>query len=132
LSDGSELSWSLTGMPAGGRSAQQIVASTQSAEFPDAQQAYIVPDASLGYTVGYGTVYDVSISPGNGQSVHDRLLIIAAIRRGLAVVLVGLGPYQTSSPSSGGQPNPADTPLVQLGDFEENANSVTWPGEQGF
>lgn len=132
LSDGSEISWSLTGMPANGRSAQEIVNSTQSAHFPDAQQAYTVPDASLGYMLGYGNVYDVSVSPADGQSVHDRLLVFASIRRGLAVVLIGLGPYQQSSPNSGSQPNPANTPLVQLGDFEENINSVTWPGEQGF
>ncbi len=50
----------------------------------------------------------------------------------LAVVLIGLGPYQKSKPSNDSQPNPADTPLVELGDFEENVNSVTWKGEQPF
>jgi hypothetical protein len=132
LSDGSNVSWSLTGMPANGRSAQQIVESVQSASYPDAQIAYTVPDASLGYTVGYGNVYDVTVSPGNGSSEHDRLVIFAAIRGSLAVVLVGLGPYVQSSPSQDPQSNPADTPLVELGDFEENVNSVTWPGERSF
>jgi len=132
LSDGSDVSWSLTGMAANGRSAQQIVDAAQSAHFPDAQQAYTVPDASLGYTLGYGNVYDVTVSPADGQSVHDRLLVFAAIRHGIAVVLIGLGPYRQSSPSNDSQPNPAQTPLVELGDFEENVNSVTWHGEQGF
>lgn len=131
LSDGSELSWSYTGRSAGGQTEQQIVSSTQAANFPDAQLAYTVPDASLGYNMGYGNVYDVTVSPANGQSEHDRLLVYAAIRNGLAVVMMGLGPYKQSS-SGGGQPNPAATPLVQLGDFEENLNSVTWPGQRAF
>ena len=132
LSDGSEVSWSLTGMPANGRSAQQIVESVQSTTYPDAQQAYTVPDASLGYTVGYGNVYDVTVSPGNGSSEHDRLLIFASIKRGLAVVMVGLGPYVQSTPQQDPQSNPADTPLVELREFEENVDSVTWPREQSF
>jgi hypothetical protein len=132
LSDNSDVSWSLTGMPASGRSAQQITESTQSSAYPDAQQAYVIPDAALGYTPGYGAVYDVTVSPANGQSQHDRLVVVTAIRNGVAVVLVGLGAYQSSGPGSSSQPNPADTPLVELGDFEENINSVTWSGERGF
>ena len=132
LSGGSDLSWSLTGAPANGRSAQQIVESAQSAHFPDAQQVYTVPYASLGYNIGYGTVYDVTVSPSDGESEHDRLLVYAVIRHGLAVVLIGLGPYQQSSPGNDSQPNPAETPLVDLGDFEENVNTVTWPGQKGF
>lgn len=132
LSDGSDLSWSFTGSPADGRSAQQIVERTQSAKFPDAQKAYTVPNASLGYNIGYGTVYDVTVSPANGQSEHDRLVVYAVTRNGVAVVLVGLGPYKKSSPSSDSHPNPADTPLVELGDFQLNTNTVTWPGQKGF
>ena len=132
MSDGSDVSWSFTGTKANGLGPQQIVSQSQSAHFPDAQQAYTVPDASLGYNLGYGNVYDVTISPADGQSVHDRLLVFASIRHGVAVVLIGLGPYQKSKPSNDSQPNPAETPLVELGDFEENINSVTWKGEQPF
>lgn len=132
LSGGSEVSWSLTGMQPNGQSAQQIVQSTQSARFPDAQQAYTIPSASLGYSMGYGNVYDVTMSPSNGQSEHYRLLVTAVIRNGLAVVMVGLGPYEQSSSQNDSHPNPAATPLVQLGEYEENLNSVTWPGQQKF
>jgi hypothetical protein len=132
LSDGSQLSWSVSGTPANGRSPQQIVQSTQSANFADAQQDYVIPGASLGYNRGYGAVYDVTVSPGDGSSEHDRLLVYAVTRNGLAVVMTGLGPYQHSSPSNSSQPNPAETPLVELGDFEENINTVTWPGQKGF
>lgn len=129
LSDGSEVSWTALGGKANGRSASQIVDDVQSRNFPDAQEAYSIPDASVGYTLGSGKVYDVTVSPANGQSLHDRLVVMAAIKGGVAVVIAGYGPYQQSSPNSSGHPNPAETPLVHLGDFEETAMSVTWPGE---
>lgn len=129
LSNGSEVSWTVSGGPANGKSAQQIAGDAQAANFPDAQADYTIPRAELGYMPGYGMVYDVSVAPGNGQAVHDRLIVVAAIRGGLAVVLIGLGPYQQSSPSSDSHPNPAATPLVDLGEFEESMNTVTWPGE---
>ncbi|MBV9282174.1 MAG: hypothetical protein JOZ41_19000 [Chloroflexi bacterium] len=132
LSDGSEISWSFSGSNGSGQSPQQLVTRAQSQHYPDAQLAYTVPDASLGYTMGYGNVYDVTVSPAAGESEHDRLLIFAAVRGGVAVTMIGLGPYQQASPNSDSQPNPADTPLVELGDFEENLNSVTWKGEEGF
>jgi hypothetical protein len=132
LSDGSEISWSFSGSNASGQSAQQLVTKAQSQQYSDAQLAYTVPGASLGYHTGYGSVYDVTVSPANGESQHDRLLVFTAVRGGVAVTMIGLGPYQQSSSSSGSQPNPADTPLVELGDFEENLNSVTWRGEQAF
>lgn len=128
LSDGSEVSWTIVGGPSKGRSPQQIVNSLQTGNFPDAQFVYAIPGAAIGYTSGYGAVYDLSASPANGQAVHDRVVIMVGIRRSLAVAVAGVGPYQRSTPSDG-HPNPADTPLVDLGDFEESTNSVTWPGE---
>jgi len=132
LSDGSQVSWSFVGTPAGGRTPQQIVTAAQQAKFPDAQLVYVVPDASLGYNLGYGAVYDVTVSPGDGSSEHDRFIVYSAVRNGLAVVMTGLGPYQQSSPKNSAQPNPAGTPLVQLGDFDENVNTVTFPGQSQF
>jgi len=129
LNDGSEVQWSFLGGKANGRSAQQIVSDVQTSSFPDARQVYVIPGASLGYVSGYGMVYDIDVAPANGQTVHDRLVVMAAIRNGLAVVVAGEGPYQRSTPSNDSHPNPADTPLVHLGQFEESINSVTWPGE---
>lgn len=128
LSDGSEVSWTILGGPAKGQSAQQIASGLQSANFPDAQSVYTIPGAAVGYTPGYGAVYDLTASPSNGQVVHDRVVIMVGIRGNLAIAVAGVGPYRQSTPSDG-HPNPADTPLVNLGDFEESTNSVTWPGE---
>ena len=129
LNDGSEVSWTALGGKANGRSASQIVNDVQSSNFPDAQEAYSIPDASVGYTLGQGKVYDITIAPANGQAEHDRLVVMAAVKGGLAVIIAGYGPYEQSSPNSSGHPNPAETPLVHLGDFEETSMSVTWPGE---
>jgi len=130
LSDGSEVSWTVLGGLAGGKTPDQIVSDIQNKNFPDAQAAYNIPDASVGYTLGSGTIYDVNIAPANGQAVHDRLVVMAAVKNGLAVVIVGYGPYQRSDPKTADHPDPANTPLVSLADFEETAMSVTWPGDK--
>jgi hypothetical protein len=130
LNDGSEVSWTVLGGSAAGKSASQIVDDVQSKNFPDAQPVYSIPDAAVGYTLGAGRVYDVTLSPANGQAVRDRLVVMAAIKKGIAVVIAGYGPYVKSSPSSSGHPDPAETPLVHLGDFEETSMSVIWPGDR--
>ena len=129
LSDGSEVTWSVMGSGVNGQTAQQVVDDYQTANLPDAQSAYVIPGAEVGYTPGYGSLYDVDVAPGGGQAVHDRLVVMAAIRGSVAVVVAGLGPYEQSSPSNSGHPNPAATPLVELGDFAESTETVTWPGE---
>ena len=129
LQDNSEVSWAFTGTNPQGRGAQTIVGDVQANNFPDATLAFTIPGADIGYTPGYGNVYDLTTSPGNGQAVHQRLVVMAAIKRGIAVVVVGLGPYQQTDPQSDGHPSPADTPLVHLGDFQESLESVTWPGD---
>lgn len=130
LQDGSEVAWSFNGARPNGRNAQQIVNQVQQSDFGDATYAYTIPHADLGYTPGYGNVYDVTVAPGGGAAVHQRVIIIAAIKRGVAVVLEAMGPFQQTSPQTDGHPNPADTPMVNLGDFDETIKSVVWAGDQ--
>jgi hypothetical protein len=129
LSDNSEVLWTFVGTDPQGRSPQQIVNDVQQNNYADASYAYTIPGADLGYTPGYGNVYDVTVAPGGGAAVHDRLIVIAAVKNNVAVVFLGLGPYQATNPKIDGHPNPSDTPLVNLGDFEENLKSVTWKGD---
>jgi hypothetical protein len=105
------------------------VEDAQSNNFGDATYAYTIPGAQIGYTPGYGNVYDLSVAPNGGASVHERLIIIAAVKGNVAVVFVGMGPFQKTDPQTDDHPNPAETPLVSLGDVEENLESVTWPGD---
>lgn len=129
LNDGSEVAWTFTGSSPNGRDARQIVEDAQSNNFGDATYAYTIPGAQIGYTPGYGNVYDLSVAPNGGASVHERLIIIAAVKGNVAVVFVGMGPFQKTDPQTDDHPNPAETPLVSLGDVEENLESVTWPGD---
>lgn len=129
LSDNSDVSWSFLGTSPRGRDTRQIVDALQQENFPDARYVYSIPGASIGYTPGYGNVYDLTVSPGSGSSVHDRLVVMVAIKRGVAVAFVGMGPYRATDPGSDSHPNPADTPLVDLGDVDESLTSVTWKGD---
>lgn len=129
LQDNSEVSWAFIGTQPNGRDAQGIVTDAQQNNFPDASLAFTIPNADIGYTPGYGNVYDLTTAPGNGEAIHQRLILIAAVKRGVAVVFVGLGPYRPTTPKSDGHPSPADTPLVHLGDFEQTLKSVIWPGD---
>lgn len=132
LHDGSMVAWTFFGVNPGGESAKQIVSTTLQNQYPDASYVYTIPGADLGYTAGYGNVYDVQVSPNGGGTVHARLLIIAAVKNGVGVVYMGLGSYKRSTPQTDGHPNPADTELVNLGDMEEMLATVTWPGSTPF
>jgi len=129
LNDGSEVTWTFSGTNPNGRDAHQIVDDTQSSNFVDATPAYTIPGADVGYTPGYGNVYDLSVAPNGGASVHDRLIIIAAIKGNVAVVFVGLGPFRKTDPQTDDHPNPAETPLINLGDVDLSLKSVIWPGD---
>jgi hypothetical protein len=129
LSDGSEVTWTFAGTNPNGRDARQIVEDVQSSNFGDATYAYTIPSAELGYTPGYGNAYDLSVAPNGGAAIHERLLIVAAIRNNVAVVFAGMGPYRQSDPQNDDHPNPAETPLVSLGDVGLSFESVRWPGE---
>lgn len=112
------------GQPAAGQSAQQIVDAIQVAKYSDAQFAYSIPMAEIGYALGYGAVYDVRIGAGNADPIHARAVVIAAVKGDLAIVLDSLGPWDNEQK---GHPNPAQTKIVIC--FSPIVNSVAWPGE---
>ncbi|HLQ61147.1 MAG TPA: hypothetical protein VK131_04725, partial [Candidatus Acidoferrales bacterium] len=118
--------YTFTGEPANGHTAQEIVEAIQANRFGNAKLVYTIPGAELGYVDGYGNVYDVRVSPPHGASLRGRLIIVVAVRKGLAVEMVSVGPY---IPDDGryGHPNPAGTPIPFL--LDPLANSITWPGE---
>ena len=116
-----------SGELAQGRSAEGIASALVRAEHPEANFVYSIPQAELGYTPGYGAVYDTTIRMGTGESVHARVVVEVAIKRGLAVILNSIGPYVKSAPDAQGHPNPAETTMPYY--FVDAANSVTWPGD---
>lgn len=126
---GSDVNWTFIGTNPNGRDARQIVEDAQSNNFGDASYAYTLPSPTLGDTPGYGNVYDLSVAPNGGEAVHERLFIIAAVKHNVAVVFIAMGPYQQTTPQSDDHPNPADSPIVDLGDVAITVQSVTWPGD---
>src|SRR6185312_15990580 len=87
------------------------------------------PDAEIGYTLGYGNIYDVTAAPAGGQNQEYHVAIEAAVQDGLAIELIVATPY---APDKAEHPNPA-----QLNGFMEFfadsiGNTVTWKGEKAL
>lgn len=116
-----------SGEAAASRSAQAVVQQNQAAHFPNALLAYPIPGAELGYNDAYGAVYDVNLQSGNGASAHGRLVMITAVKGGVAVNLVSVGPYRRSTQDDG-HPNPSDTDIVNL--FGAIVNTVRFKGDR--
>jgi hypothetical protein len=116
-------SYSFTAEPAQGRSAQQVAEQIKQTQFSDAAFVFQIPAAGLGYNPGYGAVYDLTISGGTGQTARARVLVIVSVKKGLAVEMVALGPYEQQTK---GHPNPAGTKLPRMPGV---VNSVVFPGD---
>ena len=116
--------WTVTGDAAGGRDAQQIVTDLQSSHYPNASLVFTLPQAEIGYTAGYGNVYDLTVVPPTGSSIHARLFIMVAVKNDVAVEMVGTGVYKKQNY---GHPNPSLSPAPFL--FDATVNSVTWKGD---
>jgi hypothetical protein len=117
-----------TARPDRGQTPQQVVESVQAQLLPGATTAYTLWNPMVGYQPGYGAVYDYSPQSGNGTSVHDRVVVVAAVKRGLAVVAVAEGPFVHFSSALGlGHPSAVDTLVAVF--FDDPLNSVRWPGD---
>lgn len=112
------------GEPADGREAQPIVESLKDAKYADAQFVYSIPMADIGYAPGYGAVYDLLLSAGSAQPTHTRVILIAAVKGDLAIVLDSIGPFDAQKL---GHPFPAQTHGVIC--FSPMINTIAWPGE---
>jgi hypothetical protein len=127
--NGSPATWTFVGESAKGRTPQQVVNDLQQSRYPNATFVYAIPGANLGYTPGYGAVYNLFVDNAAGQSAHQRLIILSAIRGDVAVSFYGTGPFVQTSQSADGHPNPSDTPIVHETLFRQSIEGVTWSGE---
>ena len=116
----------IAGQDAGSNTADSIVDSIQQSRYPDAQKVYAIPGLQLGYVNGSGNVYDINIKGGTGTSLHGRLIIAAAIKNGVAITVVVVGPYAQTTPKDG-HPNPADTPIASVAD--DLVSNITFKGD---
>ncbi|AQT79426.1 hypothetical protein B1R94_09320 [Mycolicibacterium litorale] len=117
----------LFGVPASGRPAEQVVDDLLKEKQPDATVAYVLPNATVGYQLGYGEVLDVYPQSGAAGS-RTRIVVLAAVKNDLALIGVAIGPYHRFAPGDGpGVPSGANLELAQdLGKF---INSFMWRGD---
>ena len=118
----------LFGQPAGGRSPREITDQVIRDDYPDARAAYEIPNAVVGYQLGYGEVADVY--PANSISEESRLrvLVMVAVKNDYALIAAGSGPYREFTPDFGsGHPSGANF-LLSL-DMGKYVNSFMWRGD---
>jgi hypothetical protein len=118
----------LFGVPAAGRSPQDVAQSLIDETYPDAKKAYEIPNAMVGYQLGYGQVADYYPQDASGKFARLRVLVMVAIKNGLALIATAVGPYHQFTPSfSTGQPSAANLQLAL--DMAKYVNSFTWRGD---
>ena len=117
----------LFSQPAEGRNSKQIAEQLLQAGFPDARTAYQLPNATVGFHVGYGEVADFQ-PLGFAGTDPLRIIIIVAIKNDLALIAAAEGPLRVFTPSFGpGPPSPANLQIAQ--DMGKYVNSFTWRGD---
>lgn len=118
----------LFGVAASGRSAEQVVDDLLREKQPDATVAYVLPNATVGYQLGYGVVLDVYPQGANGGSTRTRIVVLAAVKNDLTLVGAAIGPYHEFSQKYGpGPPSGANLELAE--DLGKYVNSFLWKGD---
>lgn len=114
--------------PAVGRSPGEIAKTLVATAFPDAQTAYEIPNAMVGYHSGYGEVFDFWPQGANGSYLRMRVLVMAAVKNDLALVAAAMGPYHEFGPDFGfGKPSGANVQIAL--DMGKYVNSFSWRGD---
>jgi hypothetical protein len=118
----------LFGVPANGRSAEQVVDDLLHEKQPDATVAYVLPNATVGYQLGYGAVLDVYPQGTSGVARRTRIVVMAAVKGDLTLIGAAIGPYHPFRPGDGPSlPSGANLQLAQ--DLGKYINSFQWKGD---
>jgi hypothetical protein len=118
----------LFGVPAQGRSAEQVIDDLLREKQPDATVAYVLPNATVGYQLGHGAVLDVYPQTASGLARRTRIVVVAAVKNDLALVGAAIGPYHPFGPGDGpGPPSGANLELAE--DLGKYVNSFLWNGD---
>jgi hypothetical protein len=114
--------------PANGRQSADIARALLVATYPDAVKDYEIPNAMVGYQLGYGEVADVYPQDAAGNYARLRVVILVAVKNGLALVAGAAGPFRRFTPDFGpGQPSGANLQLAL--DMAKYVNSFMWRGD---
>lgn len=118
----------LFSVPAKGRTAEQVVDDLLREKQPDATVAYVLPNATVGYQLGYGAVLDVYPQGSTGVARRNRIVVLAAVKNDLTLIGAALGPYHPFRPGDGPNlPSGANLQLAQ--DLGKYVNSFQWKGD---
>lgn len=118
----------LFGQPANGQAPRQITKELIRTHYPEATFAYEIPNALVGYQLGYGEVADIFPVDGIGNDGRNRVLVMVAVKNDFALVAAAAGPYREFSPDFGsGHPSGANFQLAL--DMGKYVNSFTWRGD---
>ena len=111
-----------------GRPPSEIAQSLIKQTYPDAVKDYEIPNAMVGYQLGYGEVADVYPQDASGKYMRLRVLVMVAVKNGLALIATAVGPYHRFSPDFGtGQPSGANLQIAL--DMAKYVNSFSWRGD---
>jgi hypothetical protein len=125
---GQKTNAALFGVPAHDRSAEDIVHALIQKSCPDATLGYHLPNAMVGYQAGYGEYDDFTPQSGNASYATGRALAIVAIKHGVALGVLALGPkyeFKPGDPTS--HPSAADFRAAGL--LGPYVNSFMWKGD---
>lgn len=115
----------LFAVPAAGRVASRVVADLLAKDFVGADIAYEVPNATVGYQLGYGVV--VTVQRPGALSV-SRAVLMAAVKNDLALVGTAEGPFHRFSPDFGpGVPSAANVEIAMT--MSKYTDSFRWRGD---
>lgn len=118
----------LFGQPAEGRTPRDIAKQLIADHYRDATFAYEVPNAMVGYHLGYGEVADVFPAASVGDDSRNRILVMVAVKNDYALIAAGAGPFHEFSPDFGsGHPSGANFMLAL--DMGKYVNSFMWRGD---
>jgi hypothetical protein len=118
----------LFGQPANGQTPRQIAQDLLRDHYPDATFSYEIPNAFVGYQLGYGEVADDYPADAIGDDGRNRVLIMVAVKNDYALIAAAAGPYREFTPEFGsGHPSGANFFLAL--DMGKYVNSFAWRGD---
>jgi hypothetical protein len=112
-------------VPANNLTPREIAEKFVKKDFPNATLGYVIPNARVGYQTGYGEIDDFVPQSSSGSYAPQRVLIMVAVKNGLALVAEAVGPFQ--QPKGDGHPTGANLDIASwMGYF---VNSFSWKGD---
>jgi hypothetical protein len=114
------------GIPAGGRSAAEIVGALQRANAPNAVPDYVLPGPSVGYVPGYGEAFQTAPNSADATAVRFEVVITCAVRSGYGICAYAAGP-QVDLNRIVNHPTPSKLALALWAD--PDINGVRWKGQ---